>query len=196
MSRTIFQKARALVISLTLMLIMASVNITSATPTPPPTDQGKVSQLGQYSGYSTPMYTEWVRTSQYVAVRDGTKLAVDIIRPAMSGKAVEDKFPVLLDYERYGRAMKSPDGKLLTQVELFPFVRTWLSYGYVIVAVDMRGTGASFGTRTGEFLNIDSTDAYDIIDWISKQPWSTGKVGMYGVSYPGMTQWMAAGAAP
>ena len=174
-------------------LAQDSINVASATLL----DQAaRVSQLGQYSGYSTPTYTEWVRTSQYVAVRDGTQLAVDIIRPAMNGTAVEEKLPVLLTYERYHRARMTPDGKLLTQVELWPFAKSWLSHGYVIVAADIRGAGASFGTRPGELLDSDSTDAFDIIDWISHQPWSNGNVGMYGVSYPGMTQWMAAGAAP
>jgi putative CocE/NonD family hydrolase len=193
MSSTRFQAVRALLVALTLLLVLPGINFTLAAP---PHQTDRISQLGQYSGYSTTAYTEWVRTSQYVRVRDGTQLAVDIIRPAINGAAVEDRLPVLLTYERYHRARMSPDGNLLTQVELWPFAKTWLNHGYVVVAADMRGTGASFGTRPGEFLDSDSTDAYDVIEWISSQPWSDGSVGMYGLSYPGMTQWMAAGAAP
>jgi len=48
----------------------------------PEKNSNLISELGRYSGYSKPVYSEWVRTSQYIEVRDGTKLAFDIIRPA------------------------------------------------------------------------------------------------------------------
>ena len=193
MSQASPKKARVLLMAVSLILLMAGVNITTTAAQDPATS---ISELGQYSGYSTPQYSGSVRTSQYVAVRDGTRLAVDVYRPTVDDVAVDDRLPVLLTYERYHRARMSPDGSVQTQEELWPFVKTWLSHGYVIVAADMRGTGASFGTRPGEFLDIDSTDASDLIEWITDEPWSDGNVGMYGVSYPGMTQWMAAGAAP
>ena len=49
----------------------------------PEKDPNLISELGRYSGYSKPVYSEWVRSSQYIEVRDGTKLAADIIRPAV-----------------------------------------------------------------------------------------------------------------
>jgi len=55
----------------------------------------KVSKPGDYSGYSEPLYSAWVRSSQYVAMRDGVMLAVDIYRPTVNGKAVDHPYPVV-----------------------------------------------------------------------------------------------------
>ncbi len=54
-----------------------------------------VSKFSEYGGYSLPIYDEYVRSSQYVKMRDGTKLAVDIFRPAVDGKAVSKPWPVI-----------------------------------------------------------------------------------------------------
>jgi putative CocE/NonD family hydrolase len=59
--------------------------------------------------------------------------------------------------------------------------------GYAIVKVDVRGTGASFGSRQGEYSPIEVMDAKDILDWIDAQAWSDGNVGSYGTSYEGTT---------
>ena len=193
MSHASRKKARVLLMAVSLMLLTAGINITTTAAQDPATS---ISELGQYSGYSTPQYPGSVRTSQYVEARDGTRLAVDVFRPTVDDMAVEEPLPVLLTFERYHRARMSPDGSVQTQEQLWPFTTKWLSHGYVVVAADMRGSGASFGTRPGEFLDVDSTDAADLIEWITTQSWSDGNVGMYGISYPGMTQWMAAGAAP
>ncbi|MCK5344875.1 MAG: CocE/NonD family hydrolase, partial [Candidatus Heimdallarchaeota archaeon] len=56
-----------------------------------------------------------------------------------------------------------------------------------MVKVDVRGTGASFGTRPGEYTPIEVNDAYSVIDWIVKQSWSSGSIGAYGTSYSGTT---------
>lgn len=155
----------------------------------------KVSKLGEYSGYSAPKYKDWVRTSQYVTVRDGTKLALDIIRPAVDGKPVDEKLPILYIHERYQRA-DMVQGTPVTQAGYKVFWSYWVSYGYVFATADMRGTGASFGSRNGELLDEDSRDASDVITWLADQPWSNGNVGMLGVSAQGISQWLAAGAAP
>ena len=62
----------------------------------------------------------------------------------------------------------------------------------MIVCVNVRGGGASFGRYEGLFSAAETRDAYDVIDWLSKQPFSDGNVGMYGLSYMGITQYMAA----
>jgi len=156
----------------------------------------KTSSPGRYEGYSTPVYTEWVRTSQYVPARDGTELAVDIFRPSVAGKPVSEPLPVLWTFSPYRRAFKLPDGRLITQIEMESWLETVLKYGYVIAAADVRGDGASFGVSAGAFGPEEAADAYDIVEWLAVQPWSTGKIGMYGISYLGMTQLMAASAAP
>ena len=53
-----------------------------------------ISELGQYQGYSAPQYKEFVRQSLYVPMRDGVRLALDIYRPAVNGKAVDTPMPV------------------------------------------------------------------------------------------------------
>jgi putative CocE/NonD family hydrolase len=60
----------------------------------------------------------------------------------------------------------------------------------------VRGGGASFGTRQGEFTPVEAQDAYDITEWFAAQPWSTGNIGMYGLSYLGITQYFAASTMP
>jgi len=56
---------------------------------------GAVSEFGRYEKYSEPVYDEWIRTSEYVTMRDGVKLAVDIIRPAVNGITVEEPLPAV-----------------------------------------------------------------------------------------------------
>ena len=58
-------------------------------------------------------------------------------------------------------------------------------YGYAVVAVDTRGTGASFGARTGMRSPEERLDYHDVIDWVSRQSWCNGAVGITGISYIG-----------
>ncbi len=73
-----------------------------------------------------------------------------------------------------------------------PDLQRLMKHGYVFVSVGVRGSGASFGRYEGLFSPNETRDAYDIIDWISKQPWCDGNIGMWGGSYLGITQYMAA----
>jgi len=104
----------------------------------------KVSELGKYKGYSKPIYDEWVRLSQYVTVRDGTRLAVDICRPAKNGMPVSEPLPLIWTHSRYHRAHYTEEGKIRSVVESQGMQRI-LKHGYIIAAVDVRGGGASFG---------------------------------------------------
>jgi putative CocE/NonD family hydrolase len=155
-----------------------------------------ISTPGHYRGYSHPIYSEWVRTSQYVPVRDGTRLAVDIIRPSRDGHPVSEPLPVIWTFTPYRRSFHLPGGRLVTVLDQMTWLQTVLKHGYVIAAADIRGTGASFGFIEGNFTPREASDAYDITEWLAAQPWSTGKVGMCGVSYQGMMQYLAASAAP
>ena len=65
--------------------------------------------------------------------------------------------------------------------------------GFALVVVDARGTGASFGTRTGELSEREIADYGELIDWIAAQPWSNGRVGVYGGSYEGQAAELIAG---
>src|SRR6266699_3431794 len=59
----------------------------------------------------------------------------------------------------------------------------WTSAGFALVVADARGTGASFGSRTIELGPGEIDDYGELIDWVAAQPWSNGRVGVYGTSY-------------
>ncbi len=158
----------------------------TAASQPINTPEERLSQPGKYEGYSQPLYDGRVSSSQYITMRDGTKLAALILRPAQDGKTVSTPLPVIWTHSRYHR-----EG-----IFNWPYLQTLLKYGYVLVSVDIRGTGASFGTYQGLFSPEETRDAYDITEWLAVQPWSDGNIGMFGRSYWGITQFMAASTAP
>ena len=71
----------------------------------------KESRPGVYHGYSEARYDGWVKSSQYVTVKDGTRFAVDIFRPAQNGVAAAGRFPVIWTHTPYRRSTLRPDGK-------------------------------------------------------------------------------------
>ncbi|HWM94578.1 MAG TPA: CocE/NonD family hydrolase, partial [Thermoanaerobaculia bacterium] len=157
-----------------------------------------VSRLGEYKGYSELVYDGWERTSFYIPTRDGTRLAVDLFRPTLGGiggKPAAERLPVIWTANRYQRAMID-EGKLYTILDNYGWMADLLRHGYVIAVLDVRGAGASFGTFGGMFTRQETQDSYDVTEWLGTQPWSNGKVGMYGGSYLGFTQYMAAGQVP
>ena len=153
------------------------------------------SELGLYSGYSQPVYTEWVRKSIYITMTDGIKLAADLFQPAENKVAVTTPMPVIWTQQRYGRAFMR-DGKLTTQLDKEPWLQTMVQYGYVVGIVDARGSGASYGTWPGPFVRREAQDSYDVTEWFARQPWCNGQVGMFGRSYMAVTQYLAAGMLP
>ncbi|MGW2340459.1 CocE/NonD family hydrolase [Streptomyces sp. NPDC001661] len=143
----------------------------------------RISLPGQYTGYSPVLYDEWVRTSQYLPTRDGTRLAVDLYRPAVDGKAVDKPFPVVWEHQ-LSRASRTEDGKLSLRGETSGMADL-TKYGYVVTFVDRRGNGASFGTMTGYHSRTEASDAYDVTEWLADQNFSDGKVGVFGCSNTG-----------
>jgi len=109
-----------------------------------------------------------------VSMRDGVKLACNIYRPALNGKLVEGKFPVILERTPYGKDGGEWDTNLFVPA------------GYVVVRQDVRGRFNSEGTW--RFFIDDVNDGYDTAKWIGEQPWSDGGIGTVGASYPGGTQ--------
>jgi putative CocE/NonD family hydrolase len=167
--------------------------------TPPP---GSVSKPGAYSGYGDKVYKGYALSSQYVAVRDGTKLAVDLYRPKGSdGKVVTDKLPVLWMHTPYNRRNFASAGGAGLTGETYPGAAARLiEYGYVVATVDYRGLYASFGTNEGfnrgEWVDAARMDAYDITEWLATQSFSNGNVGMWGCSATGGSQMQALTQAP
>ncbi len=123
-------------------------------------------------------------SSLYVPTRDGTRLAVDVALPG--DRTPDAKLPALIELTRYWRASEDPaTGDPYPSLDVWD--RAFLSHGYAVVQVDVRGSGASFGVRTAEYGPQEVRDGWDIVEWIVKQPWSDGKVGAYGTSYTGTT---------
>ena len=109
-----------------------------------------------------------------IHVRDGTRLAADLYLPARNGVPAEGRFPTLLTRTPYGKSGASGEGKY------------YAGRGYNVVANDVRGRYASAGTW--RMMVDDPQDGFDVVEWIAAQPWSDGKVGTFGTSYPGGTQ--------
>ena len=121
--------------------------------------------------------------SYYVAAVAGVKLAVDVHFPE---NYENKKLPVLCEFTRYWRASENPEtGE--PNPSLNRRDKYFLANDYILVKVDARGTGASYGTRPGEYTPLEVADAKQVVDWIVRQPWSDGMVGAYGGSYSGTT---------
>ncbi len=124
--------------------------------------------------------------SQYVAVRDGTQLAVDVHLPGDTDNGA--RFPAICVFTPYYRRFALREGHR-NSIDACPTVAfyrdSFVKHGYALVAVDVRGSGASFGCRDGFRSPAERLDHHDIADWVSKQPWCDGNLGATGISYPG-----------
>ena len=181
-------------ISFFAMGALASPGNIAAAETP---GSEKVSRPGEYRGYTRAQFDGHELSSQYVAVRDGTKLAVDVFRPTREGKVATDKLPVVWMHTPYNRRTTN-DG--LTAANYPGKALQLVKYGYAVAVVDFRGLYASFGRNAGynrgEWQDAAKFDAYDITEWLAAQPWSNGKVGMWGCSATGGSQMQALSTAP
>jgi putative CocE/NonD family hydrolase len=157
-------------------------------------EKEQISKFGEYKGYSQEVYDSWVRRSLYLTMRDGVRLAADVILPAKNGEIAQEALPAIWSHNRYRRATIR-NGVVRSTADS-PLSQTMLKHGYVLVNVDVRGSGASFGSWDGIFTKEETKDAYEITEWIASQPWCDGNVGMAGGSYLGITQLMAASTHP
>ena len=128
--------------------------------------------LAKFPELSQPKFdTETVQLD--LPLRDGTMTKATVIRPTVPGK-----YPVILERTPYGRKLTAGGGDVYAR------------RGYAYMVQDVRGTGDSKGLFDPMFR--ERKDGYDTIDWISKQPWCDGNIGMIGASYGGFVQWAAA----
>ncbi|MDB5867068.1 MAG: putative hydrolase, CocE/NonD family, partial [Betaproteobacteria bacterium] len=145
-----------------------------------------------------------------VPVGDGNVLRANVFRPDGEGR-----FPVVMAQGIYGKDVHFEDAfepqwqKLL---QLYPdlakngstgrYLRwetvdpeRWVPDGYVVVQVDARGSGKSPG-YLDPYSPREIQDYHDAIEWAARQPWSNGNVGLIGVSYYAITQWLVAALQP
>jgi putative CocE/NonD family hydrolase len=117
-----------------------------------------------------------------VPMRDGVVLYADVYRPEGGGR-----HPVILLRTPYNKAFPR-----IAYLQLDPMRAA--SRGYALVVQDTRGRYASEGVFSCFRHEVD--DGYDTVEWAARAPWSDGNVGMFGASYMGATQWLAAIARP
>jgi hypothetical protein len=129
----------------------------------------------------------------FVAMRDGTRLALDVYRPDKPGR-----YPVLYAAALHNKDMQGPDvaDVLPPQPAHAPLwfgpieagnTRLFVANGYAHLIAQPRGSGKSEG-----HYGHEDTDHYDTIEWITHQPWCDGNVGMVGISGYAGEQWRAA----
>ncbi len=111
-------------------------------------------------------------------MRDGIRLAVHLHRPSAPGR-----YPAILTYTPYRLGLLGAPP---------PIVRE----GYVHAAFDIRGTGNSEGWNDSIYSAPERQDGYDMVEWLAAQPWCTGAVGMWGISFGAVVAIQTAMAAP
>jgi uncharacterized protein len=113
----------------------------------------------------------------WIPMKDGVRLAATLYMP--EGAKPGEKFPALLDYLPYRKDDATAAGD-------YPKNAFFARRGYVGARVDIRGFGASEGRSTDrEYSEQEQIDGEQVIHWLATQPWSNGKVGMYGISWGG-----------
>jgi len=138
----------------------------------PPMDYRKI------SGLSQPTYRNVIRTTYRIPAADGVQLYIEVTRPRSP-----KRFPVIAELSPYHGTVYDRDG-----LRPLPFdgglVKYFVPRGYAVLMMDLRGTG-----RSGGCLDLlgphDRSDIKRVIEWAARQPWSTGRVGTIGHSYPG-----------
>lgn len=150
-------------------------------------------------GRAGPAGADWSET--YISSADGTQLHVDVFLP--SDLASGERVPVILVVGPYQaltnyRSVSGPEDQGHRMHVFYTYLATdgrIFERGYAYVQVDLRGTGSSEGCYDiggpGEHADVKAA-----VEWAASQPWSTGKVGMYGGSYDAWTQVMALATRP
>ena len=138
------------------------------------------------SGYS--------RAAYYAPMSDGVSLAITVYTPKAAGPAA--RFPVILWYLPGHRESIDPKSGKLTSAFPEDELRFFTSHGYAMAVAEMRGSGASFGSRELDRGPQIGRDGKQLVDWIAGQPWSDGTLGMVGASYQGFSQYATAAERP
>ncbi|HXX87837.1 MAG TPA: CocE/NonD family hydrolase [Candidatus Acidoferrum sp.] len=139
-------------------------------------------EFGNSKNVLKPLYKGFTNRSFYLTMRDGVKIAAELALP--KNLQSRTKIPALLLQTRYWRSHDMPfPFKRFEPIN--EFLRVFTGYGYAIVIVDVRGTGASFGVWPHPWSKDEIMDGSKAVNWIVTQPWSNGKVGAIGTSYSG-----------
>ena len=167
--------------------------------------------VAQYDGIS--------RSSHYVNLPNGARIAVDVLRPTSDNVIVDRPLPVLFVHAIYNRAIRlvheyevqestlismnfwqrwlvwafsllSGGEMVVDQAKMIPWIGELVQQGYVVVAADASGTGASFGQSLQSAADYRAESSL-LMDWIVTQSWSDGNIGVYGQSFHALTAYAA-----
>jgi putative CocE/NonD family hydrolase len=120
----------------------------------------------------------------WIPMRDGVQLAARIWRPVSA-----ERVPAILEIIPY----RQRDLTARRDSIHHPYLA---GHGYACVRVDLRGSGASEGVLTDEYLEEELADAEDVLSWLAEQPWCTGRAGMMGISWGGFNALQVAARRP
>ena len=134
-----------------------------------------------------PLYPVVVERDVLIPVRDGIQLAANLYLP---DSANIGRVPALLQYSPYLKDGRGGRGPVETGQMHFA------QRGYACLTLDMRGYGCSEGVPAPPFSSSEDQDGYDVLEWIARQPWCSGRTGMWGVSYSGNTSLSVASLQP
>ncbi|MFW5870462.1 MAG: CocE/NonD family hydrolase, partial [Candidatus Sumerlaeota bacterium] len=121
-----------------------------------------------------------------IPMSDGVKLAARIWLPE---DAEDHPVPAILEYIPY----RKRDFTAIRDSEMQPYVA---GHGYAAVRVDMRGSGDSEGVLTDEYLELEQQDGLEVLEWIRRQAWCDGSLGMIGISWGGFNGLQLAALRP
>lgn len=124
-----------------------------------------------------------VRKNVRIPMRDGTLLAADLYMP----EEAKEPLPVVMEYIPYRKDEVAPGLRFYSYLP---------QNDYIVARVDIRGTGASEGVVTDEYVPVEQQDGYDAIEWLAEQPFCDGNVNMMGISYGGFTSLQVATHRP
>ncbi len=126
----------------------------------------------------TPVPPPEITWGVMIPMRDGVKLHGNLYRP----RDTREKLPVIVAMTPYAADAQHE------------YAAAFAKNGYVFIVVDVRGRGDSGGNFVP--LENEGRDGYDVVEWAAIQPWSNGKVAMYGGSYLGQVQWSTLEESP
>ena len=218
---TKIMKVMRIIIPLTVFLLLIALYFVLHRPAKAGALQ-KVSEFGKYQGYSEPVYNGSKRTSDYLKLSDGTRLAYDLILPTKDGVVAEKPLPTLFKYTPYDRAWTPFDknGHFALSELGMPWYYGPMARIRALVMPDGRGKimDALWRTEwlvdmvnsgyavivvdrpgTGASFGVLKGDSEivahetdEILNWIAAQKWSDGNIGMFGDSIQAQIQFRAA----
>ena len=122
----------------------------------------------------------------WIKLSDGTRLAARIWMPE---QAQSNPVPAILEYLPY----RKRDGTAVRDALTHPY---FAAHGYACIRVDIRGYGESTGLMDDEYVKSEQDDGLEVIDWITRQSWCDGNVGMIGISWGGFNGLQIAARQP